>query len=336
MYIPVTSPDSCTMVEHMCTLALSRQQVTTYQQRVDHGGMPFPSPPYSAVPCVDNELAFSAIPEHLLNSTDQQQQFNGSSTGNVHGNCEPRSTHAATNETTFPDPSTTSPCQAPSPMSPTQPSQPPQQSQSVQSMDTGYATRKKCHHVYVPDTCPNPANSVNSVRHQDQVGKEKQQVRKEKQQVRKEMQQVGKEKQQVGKEKQQVGKERQHICHYYGCGMAFKWPHLLLEHLRRHSGEKLFKCNWLSCDKSFVTLWELERHRLKHIREKEYICKECSKKFKRSDYLIQHVKTHLKTQKGKKARKTISSQGNSSNSSSISSSLKQSLQQIAMTRAKCD
>ena len=188
IYIPTTSPDGCAMAEHMCTL--SRQQVTTHQQRVNSGSVPFPSPPCSAVPItfskfaafsdnchqpvVENELALS---EQLLNSTDTQQQLNGSWSENVHGNCEPWSapaTYAGTNEIAFPYPSTTDLCQPLGPTSPTQASQTPQLVQSAQLIGIGSPTRKKCR-LYVPCTCPNCTkllgNSVNGVRNQDQTRK---------------------------------------------------------------------------------------------------------------------------------------------------------------------
>ena len=297
------------MVEHICTLALSKQQVTTYQQRVNHESVPFPSPSYSALPLTlsksttfsdncqprtNNESAFSVIPDQPLNRADPQQQLNESWSGNVHGNSEPMSapaTHAATNGTVSPYPSTTSPCQPLSPTSPTQPSQPPQQGQSAHPTGTGSTTRKGRRRV--PCTCPNCVDDVNGISNQDRTVTQK-----------------------------------QHICHYPGCGKVFMKQHKLLVHLRRHRGEKLFICNWSSCGKKFVTNNDLQRHRLIHIGEKKYVCKECSKSFIRSDHLSRHIKTHVK---GRSLVQKINSPGNSSSSGSSSSLLNQSLQQIAMT-----
>ena len=271
IYIPATSPDSCAIVEHMYTLY--RQQMTTHQQRLNHGSAPFPSPPCSALPLtfskfvafsdncqprVDNESAVSVIPEQPLNRADTQQQLNGSWAGNRRGNSEPQSasaTHATTNGTAFPDPSTTSPCQPLSPRSPIQPSQPPQLVQPAQPIGTGSATRDKRRSMLC--TCPNCVNSVNGVRNQDQTSR----------------------------------KER-HICHYPRCGKAFATPSTLLTHLRRHRSEKLYICNWPSCGKRFTTSHDLKRHRLIHTGEKDYVCKECSKRFMRSDHLSSHAKTH--------------------------------------------
>ena len=316
MYIPATSLDSSAMVEHMCTLALSKQLVTTYQQRVNHESVPFPLPPYSALPLtlsksatfsdncqphVDNKSAFSVTPDQSLNRADPQQQLidSGSWSGNVRGNSEPTSapaTHVATNGTASPYPSTTSPCQPLSPTSPTQPSQPPQQGQSAHPTGTGSTTRKGRRRV--PCTCPNCVDDVNGISNQDRTVTQK-----------------------------------QHICHYPGCGKVFIKQQTLLVHLRRHRGEKLYICNWSSCGKKFVTNSELKQHRLIHTGEKKYVCKECSKRFIRKDYLEKHTKTtHVKGSIVKRSLvQKIDSPGNSSSSSSSSSSLNQSFQQIAMT-----
>ena len=44
------SPDSCAMVESTCTLSWPQESVQVLQHRVNHGNMPFPSPPYLALP----------------------------------------------------------------------------------------------------------------------------------------------------------------------------------------------------------------------------------------------------------------------------------------------
>ena len=84
LLIPASSPDSCAMAERICTLSWLHKsvQVTTYQQRVNHGNMPFSSPPYSALqstsasckfeafsdncyqPCAYNSSDFSVIPAY--------------------------------------------------------------------------------------------------------------------------------------------------------------------------------------------------------------------------------------------------------------------------------
>ena len=160
-----TSPDSCGMVEGICTLSWPQegvQGVQVLQHRpLNHGTMPFPSPPYSALPStspkfevftdnyqprMDNGSAFSVIPKlepispscmhqyqqqplHSADLQQQQQQQNANWWNNVRGNSGPWSapaTHVTTNGTAFPYPSTTSPFQPLSPTSPSpsQPSQP--------------------------------------------------------------------------------------------------------------------------------------------------------------------------------------------------------------------
>uniref|UniRef100_A0A2K5E859 C2H2-type domain-containing protein n=1 Tax=Aotus nancymaae TaxID=37293 RepID=A0A2K5E859_AOTNA len=69
-----------------------------------------------------------------------------------------------------------------------------------------------------------------------------------------------------------LGKNKQHICHIPGCGKVYGKASHLRAHLRWHSGEHPFICNWI-----FTRSDELQRHRRTHT--------ECSKCFMRSDHL---------------------------------------------------
>lgn len=90
-----------------------------------------------------------------------------------------------------------------------------------------------------------------------------------------------------------LGKKKQHICHIPNCGKVYGKTSHLRAHLRWHTGERPFVCDWLFCGKRFTRSDELQRHKRTHTGEKRFECSECGKRFMRSDHLTKHVRTHL-------------------------------------------
>lgn len=88
--------------------------------------------------------------------------------------------------------------------------------------------------------------------------------------------------------------KKKHVCHIVGCNKVYGKTSHLKAHLRWHSGERPFECDWPNCTKSFTRSDELSRHKRTHTGDKRFVCKLCQKQFTRSDHLQKHMKVHNK------------------------------------------
>lgn len=74
------------------------------------------------------------------------------------------------------------------------------------------------------------------------------------------------------------------------CQISFRTKGHLLDHSRKHTGERPFQCS--ECGSSFTTRSNLKRHIKSHNGDKTWTCLECDAKFLEKKTLIVHMRRH--------------------------------------------
>ncbi len=88
--------------------------------------------------------------------------------------------------------------------------------------------------------------------------------------------------------------ERPYACDWDDCDKRFTTAQSVATHKRTHSGEKPYACDWDGCDQRFAQVCHLTIHKRTHTGEKPHTCDwdGCDKRFAQAVHLTTHKRTH--------------------------------------------
>ncbi|XP_074059016.1 uncharacterized protein LOC141500042 isoform X2 [Macrotis lagotis] len=89
--------------------------------------------------------------------------------------------------------------------------------------------------------------------------------------------------------------EKPFICNFLGCYKTFTRVENLKIHRRSHTGERPFKCPFEGCTKSFASCTDRKKHATVHSCERPYVCniQGCQKAYTHPSSLRKHRKQHV-------------------------------------------
>ncbi|KDQ27708.1 hypothetical protein PLEOSDRAFT_1056240, partial [Pleurotus ostreatus PC15] len=81
-------------------------------------------------------------------------------------------------------------------------------------------------------------------------------------------------------------------CPVPGCGSTFTRRFNLRGHLRSHTEERPYVCEWPGCKKGFARQHDCKRHQALHsAKSQNNLCRGCKKTFSRLDALNRHLRS---------------------------------------------